>query len=613
MKKAKLFKYCKQIIKFCLQFFFGLPIPWFMISKKSNVILAMRGHDFEALPIFSFIKKGIKIESILALDDKAIAIALKNKIPFIIYEDFLKEKQLNEAAEKAYHSSWNWANNISEINNMGVDWSKFDHEALFYCIHELYIARCAAQQLKKKGKKLLVIQYSPFNAPVYYYGIDNFAYGASSVSDSVISRIIIHDKTLSGSEENKADDHQSWDDISDITDKIICVLNVAEIDRCREMLNALCDAFPDRICIFALGRYTGEFSRAPVFSTPSSCPAEGDTSFLPVLDHPNSHYAYDQELLPHLKKILHSYCNYRWPSLKRAICRFKEIFTLYSPACVLGTTLYDAESQLATVAARQAGIPTLSWGHAVAQGMLPVYPAENIIVLCRYAMRSLYLQGNARSHNLIASSSAGLDTLYRSSQEKWKDNRFKVLVLPASPFYEGTSFLGFSFSKLALYIKCLCRIPEDLASKITLRFKSHPLHSFESIFAYINHDFDQWCFSKDKDLLTLLDQADCCILLGEWGCAFVHSCSRLPTIFCPIPQYFRCPQHDLLEREFPHCCNHPEDIWETVRRVISDKNYAQHMLDAQKAWIKYDSTYPTPEQVLQNILDNKSVRHETCD
>ena len=601
LKKIKLLKKYKHFLKFHLMLLFGLIIQRLMLPRNNNVIFAMTGMDFKALSFFSFLRICVKIESILALDAGAICIASKMNIPFITYEDILSESDLKEIAEKAHFDSWNWANNICEINKIGINWSHFDHEALRFCIHEFYFSRNIAKQLKKKGKRLLVIQRDPFKAPTYYSAFDNFAYGASSVTGAVESRIIISERKGKPKMKNISYTLSEHNNIKEIANKIVCFLNPGEIDRCRALLNSIYNDYKNRIYIITWGRYTGNFSRVPIYSISYSYLQNDDSCFLQILDHHDHDYNFDQELLPHFRRIMNYYCKHRWPTLKQAIIDFKKIFSIYRPACVVGTTLRDAESQLATIAARQVGIPTLSWGHELAQGSLPAYSAEYITAFSPYAMRSI---ANASTQKIIACCSQGLDRLYPTTKEDWDGDQFKVIVLPVSPFLEGTSFQRFSFKQIILYLKILCNIPEDIFSKICLRFKSHPSFSFDPFFEYLGFDFKKWSFPNDRDLLKLLDQADCCILLGECGCALIHSCSRVPTIFCPIPFYYMEHSNKLTQNEFPHRCNQPEDIWNIIRRIMEDKCYVQKMIDEQKDWIKYDSTYPPLNQILRNILNN---------
>ena len=560
----------------------------------------MTSNDFEELPIFSFLYRKKKISKILALDDQAVTIATQKKIPVIIYEEILDDIEIDKIQNLIAKASYDWGDSIS-VKNYEMDWSFLDYECLWPIIQELYFAKAVAQKLINNGKKLLVIERVPFKAPIYWYGKDNFAQAALTLGSQHIEAIQIYS--------NKREDSinpDRWDKVIDIEGKIVCVLNTFEIDRNIKILTSLCSTFPNKIAILALGEYRGDFKQAPVFSTPIFCEHSQDESFSSIINHQISEYNLDIDLTPHFKKILTYYCTKRWPAIKAALYRFEKLFSEQRPTIVLGTTLVDAESQIGFIAAQRLNINTLAWGHALSQGRYPFYMSKKTVIVSKYAMSLAKKDKNLQSE-LFACRSDYLDILHNPNKETWEDSsKFKIIALPAVCRVKGSSLFLNNIKNITRYIKNLCRIPSDLKEKVHIRFKSHPRYICRAPFDINNLDFELWNFSQDANLLTLLDDADCCLLLGENGCALVHASTRVPTIFCniaPSPVFSHFPQYENTLLEFPHLCQNPMDLWGMIRKIIEQKDIRIDMVNAQKDWIKYDSSYPSLEEIITSELN----------
>ena len=570
-----------------------------MIDENSTTILAITLDDYKNIGALALLRKE-KISSVLALDDETIAFAISKHIPFHIYEDFLDEKDLDNICAQVNLYSSRCLENIKEVVKDNIDYSLLDKECFLQMFNELCFSKKIAEYLLADNKNLLVIKRNPSIIFEYLCG-DKFANAALTLNSPNIQIIKARSSSLYSLPKGE------WDPNIDIHNKVVVVVNSTfEIDRHYEFFQLLNEQFPEKICILSIGRYHGKFDLFPIYSTPIFSNFEKDNSFLPILNYNDERFYFDRTLLPHFKEILQYICSYRWPNIASAFHRFKSLFNTQKPLCIIGTTLNDAESQIALIAAKQLNIKTYAWQHSLAHGTFPYYKADKIFIASKFAYRIAKAAGEKNIFPVKDVDS--LVNLYKLSNSKiyWHSNgKYKILILPAACKYYGSSCMLNNFKKINEFAEKILIPPANLREKLDIRFKAHPGFPCQAFYNTTQTDFSQYFFSKDASLIELLNQADCCILLGEYGCAVVHSCMRVPTLFYETNFYLNPTIRNIM-KEFPHYYTCIDDIWKEINKLIQNSQYRYEFLERQKGWGNFDQQYPSFVDIIhQDLQANK--------
>lgn len=588
-------KRIKKKIGYILRHYFHFPLLDFMIRSDRNTILALTESDYGGLGVFRLLQNNTRISSILALDLAIVDMALKRNIPFEICEDYLNEDELNEICHRFNYYSSHCLDNIKEVTVDGINYAKLEETHFRYIFNELLFSKSLIEKILSHKKTIITIKercnrfYESCNS-------DRF-YRAASVFNSNKIRYII------GSADPQWELYQGdWDRDINIQNKIAIVCMDYDIERHREIIHKLNIQFPNRICILSLGKYTGTFNEVPIYSTPLYRNSVNDGAFLPILAHNKDEYIVDEALFPYFFQLLTHFCQWKWPNMRQAFLRFKELFLAQRPLCVIGAFGYDAESQIPIIAAKQANIATYAWEGALMQGNFPHYFADTIFVSSE-KMRQV-IESQSRQRTIAVNNYADLSLLYKNIEEPvWETSKsFKILVLPGICKFNGSPGVLNNLRKIGQQISELLSIPDTLKGKIDIRFKAHPGYHNSTHYTAKNDDSSSHFFSSKLNLLSLLDIADCCVLLGEYGCSVMHASMRVPTFF--IDTNFNPErQYCSLMKQFPHYYTQISQIWHEIDHLIHEPEYKKLYLERQKCWMPYDASYPTITEALRTDLN----------
>lgn len=104
-------------------------------------------------------------------------------------------------------------------------------------------------------------------------------------------------------------------------------------------------------------------------------------------------------------------------------------------------------------------------------------------------------------------------------------------------------------------------------------------------------------------MTSLIQSADICILLGEIGCALLHTSKSLPTLLVTYamtyPFYTVNGDIDHTVTDYPNKADKPKDIWPWIEKVTTDELYRKEMLEKQEKFHYIDENTMTFEQEMK--------------
>lgn len=569
-----------------------LFIKNFISNNGYDPILALTGKDWKSLSRYKLYRFNKKFKAILALDDVAVFMAYECKIPFMTIEKFMEPFKISEICYKAHHLSKTWFKDLAQLYiKEGVNWAQIDQESLRFFWNEALIAAEFMKIIQKIEQKLVVVTRTPYTPAAYYYAEDTF--GRICLSSQ--SPLVFEIKSSGLYQQPKFIPMPSWTNLGleNIKDAYICVINPAEINRSRDILMDLENKYANNFIVLTIGPYNGAKFSFPIISLPISLYNCNNDQIFSTAWHEIQEYDLDipKFIYPYVYQTMHYYHSRRWPSLIKIFLQFQKLFSLHRPRCVMGTDLVDAESQLAAVAANSLGIPTFAWGHALVNNFdrWQPYCSKKILVPTRYAYEAAKL-AKIPENRIVNVRNINRDTLYDQHVISWpirtKSDEIRILILPYINRISGTSYICSNLQTHTTIVNFLCNPPPKIKDKIIIRFKCHPQVHTYSPFILNGINGSEYLFPSNASLQPLLDECDICILLGEIGCALVHSSKRVPTIFIPDDaKLFHLYSQQAIEYIYPLIIRNYKETWNYIEKIINDPYFTENMMKKQLEFV----------------------------
>jgi hypothetical protein len=555
-------------------------------GEKRRRVLAATGKDLR--DFLAKFTSDVSIESLLALDDDAAVQAHHLSIPYCFIEDFFEPGELKTIIMKALDFSRTWFEpHINDYTKNFVVWPQIDQNCLRWFWRESFAAKAVLDILCAQEEEIIALYCRPQLPVQYYYASDVFGRTLHAMQYKRGRGIPVNRGVWRAP---GTASHPLPQSLAKLKGVMVCVLNPAEIQRSREMIRALSERYTGTVLIVALGHFSEpSYMGIPVLQLGPPPVPPGDETFSSAWKTLQANpLPLPRGLAKSAMQCLEWYHFYRWPMLQIWLETLRDFFETTQPACVFGTDLDDAESQLPFVAARQAGIPSLAWGHALVtdfRAWLP-YFADKVMVATEFGIRSAEAAG-VPSVRAIPVSGMDREDIYPTCETSWParkyDNELRVLVLPMPVFIGDTSIILGSVRAAARFIQNLAAPPNDLAPYLHIRIKEHPTFKDFSPFLLANIDYESITFPSQSSLIPLLDESDICISLGYYGCGLIHASKRVPTILLIEDTLINVEKgSQQAVSNYPLACNNFNEVWSIIRKILNDKKFCEYIIEKQK-------------------------------
>lgn len=601
------------------------PIPRSRIQKGAKTIIALRGCDWNRIHIKDIRRLQRKIGAVLALDDFALAHAVKHGIDVLLLEDFIEHSELVDIEKQIYKLINSWGHKLANVYTFdNINFAEVDRRGLNEFWNQVVSAYICAKKINEKKLHVILIDEDE-NTPLNLGRSEIFCKVCSLITDSYSTIILKNHKKYTCTIKE-----YTFSLNTPIDNKPVAVLANYELKRDEKLLaklkhihsglNIICSSIYDNqedmnadnelngIPIYNI--YEHDASADVNFAIPSFNDVKSIIGFLP------------EELHTFIYQALEFYFTKYYPSLLCRYYAYKNLFIKHRPLCVFGVDeATNAENAIPLLAANALDIPTFSWGHALTQSykFYNRYVSTYIIHTAQ-GMRNAVANNIPKNKLLLIKDQGELNILYKVEPYFWNAHKdvIKILVLPSPIKVFGTS-IGYTNSCRQMeVVKILCSPPKHLA--IDLKFKEHPGFDSPSIYPLLNIDRKKWAIPASANLLDIMNNVDICILLGEIGCALLHISKLVPTLFItyavtlpykitneyPNKKVFT---YDQAINDFPNKIDNPKDIWTWIEKVLTDESYKKTIMEKQQQFHYIDENTITFEQAMEEKLSHLQIEN----
>lgn len=589
------------------------PIPKSRIQKGAKTIIALRGHDWNRIHIKDIRRLQKKIGAVLALDDGAIVHALKHNIDVLLLEDFLEHSELVNINKQAIDIVSSWHIELKDTHTFdNINFAEVTSHTLMDIWQQILSAYACAKIINEKKIHVILIKEEDDTIPLLSMKNEIFCKVCSLVLNSYNIIILKNPKKTIYTVKNNYFSLKS-----PIDNKPLVTLANFDIDRAHILLSKLKYICNDvsiisiTTCFGAMAKKHKDLNEI-IINDPYEF---DDNTYLNAFTLAFKSFKENINFLP---KELHSflfqifkyYYTKYYPELLSKYFAYKELFIKHKPLCVFGNDVGITEALLPIFAANTLGIPTFIWGHALLQPCsyyLP--PLSTLILHTAQGLRSAMAHNFPRERCLLVKDQNELDILYKVNPCSWntKKDKIKILVLPAvaKVFINTSVYFGNYYRKLE-NIKILCSPPKHL--NVDIKFKEHPGFPDLGMQYFLNKNQKKMFFPANDNLSYLLQSADICILLGEVGCALIHTSKLMPTLL--VTHTMTGIATFSHASDYPNIVDSPEDIWPWIEKVISSSSYRNKMMKKQQDFHYIDEKTMTFEQTLEKEIKCLQLKND---
>lgn len=568
------------------------------------------------------------------VDRQAILFCLRNNYPYVCMDEWVKSEDIVRILDEALSLEKTWF--ISEKDAFtvnGICWPEFDRHAMDYFWNEVALCKKLAEIFVDKGLRDLVVfrdvgrKASVYDSPADIYPVLFQLLLRGKVNVTCISKnrpagkltdrlraLLQKARRLVRPSANPSLSVRRITSTTDLLGRdILFTLNFGEYNRFLPFLRQLCDLYPARVAC------------AMLYYSDANCEIVRNELSIPVLNGP-SYVAGDNPLhaadfskpFDRVKGLsarqdglssvygldfhFNWYLFKRWPGLQNAFLFWESLFRKLKPRYVIGSSLYDGETQLPLLAAKRQGIKTISIPHS------GVTLHDNLIcsdlILYNYPIQKLFWQdAGVASDRLKPCRNLLAENQYRASgvRQSEADDRKNILIV-TEPLTKSTRLLEVGIGQHINDQRILESIPKELLNAFSVTIKLYPLGDTDEFVRAIAAIDSKATVINNGDLIVLLEKADLVIAIDCIGSVLIHILNYTKPFIYYSPEEDksagRLKVRNIYKRliEGSELVRTENEIWAKAKQFFEDPVKQQQMLErvkkAKDAYTSYDS-FPT--------------------
>lgn len=581
---------------------------WALRSRKKHgvrpdCVLAFFGRDFRDLTRSERIRNGDSFWHFLAkgyvllpLDPAAMSIAMDLRVDFLYKDDLVAEQDRLDHAEKAYGVLDAWKGHAGDAALVGgLNWLTADTDSIMWTLFSALYSEQLALALQKQGcSSLVYLTHNPYMRSGYNEPDDIHACIWQAILGSAAEPI-----TIPYQEQQAAHLPESLQNVELPQNCALLAVVGEELYRFLPFVRLMQANFPNRtgVCSFGDIRTTrnlqAKFPELPICGLAVTDEALAVDAFQPLYQ---KSYEFFKQIFPQWGKDLAPFLAYyalrRWPKLQSHYAAWLALLDKSSVGIVIGSQLYDCESQLPLLAGLKRNLPVYTLPHAFMFSPRRWSTAlSGVTILTMHPQQKRWNDAMHPGGKTVYLDGLAMPNEYEVQKKTIRrvDKKYNVVVF-LIPTSLNNYILPLVSEKIGVRtIHKLIEHHSRFEKHIDLKFKLHP--------GYPNNIFSsdalyrKYVFPVSSPVEDVLASTDIVIMPNYLGAPMVYSMQAdipvilLDTMFNGYKLFFPLYEMNDVSDSALILNKTVNDAWTLLLDVMSDADKRQEILNNQRQYL----------------------------